>query len=144
MTCQRRALSVAEASKPYGAFSGSDDAERIARGLIGEEAQEVVIAILVDVRLRVLGFVEVSRGGQDFAKVDPRVLFRAALLAGAGTLILAHNHPSGDPTPSPEDDTLTKSVAAAGRLIGIDVLDHLIVGAERSFCYAHERPGCLR
>jgi DNA repair protein RadC len=62
--------------------------------------------------------------------VNPRDVFRAALLVPAASVVVGHNHPSGDPSPSSEDHQLTRRLVAAGALIGIDVVDHLIVGDE--------------
>jgi len=65
----------------------------------------------------------------------PREVFKAALLANAAAIILTHNHPSGDPTPSADDMALTRRLAEAGTLIGVEVLDHIIVGDGRYFSF---------
>jgi DNA repair protein RadC len=79
----------------------------------------------------VIGYYEVSRGTLDSTLVHPREVFKAAILANAAAIILTHNHPSGDPTPSPDDLALTQRLVQAGQIIGIDVLDHVIVGDGR-------------
>ena len=86
--------------------------------------------LLLDSRNRLLGEELLSRGGWSASVVRPREVFRHALLAGAPALILYHNHPSGDPAPSPEDIQITRQLVEAGHLLGVRVLDHLIVGAE--------------
>ena len=86
--------------------------------------------LLLDSRNRLLGEELLSRGGWSASVVRPREVLRHALLAGAPALILYHNHPSGDPAPSPEDVQITRQLVEAGHLLGVRVLDHLIVGAE--------------
>jgi DNA repair protein RadC len=73
----------------------------------------------------------VTRGILDASVVHPREVFRAAITESAAAVILVHNHPSGDPTPSPEDRAVTLQLAAAGRTLGIPVLDHVVVGDGR-------------
>jgi DNA repair protein RadC len=73
----------------------------------------------------------VAVGGLNVAALQPREVFAPALTAGAAAVILAHNHPSGDPTPSPEDLAVTRHLQDAGRLLGVEVLDHLVICAER-------------
>ena len=63
--------------------------------------------------------------------VHPREVFKAALLANAASIVLAHNHPSGDPAPSPDDVALTRRLVDAGRLLGVEVLDHIVIGEGR-------------
>jgi DNA repair protein RadC len=96
--------------------------------LLDDEPSEVFGILCLNAKLRVLAYHEVSRGSLDTTVVHPREVFRAAMLANAAAVILVHNHPSGDPTPSPEDVTLTQRLRAAGTLLGIDVLDHLVIG----------------
>jgi DNA repair protein RadC len=74
---------------------------------------------------------EVSRGTLDTTLVHPREVFKAAILANASAIVVAHVHPSGDPTPSGDDLHLTRQLTAAGTLLGIEVLDHIIVGDGR-------------
>jgi len=77
---------------------------------------------------RVNAIHRVSIGGLDDCPAGPREVFQAALLTNAAAVILAHNHPSGDPEPSPQDLALTQSLLAAGEILGIPVLDHIITG----------------
>lgn len=94
------------------------------------EPAECFGLVLLDSRNRYLSRHELSRGGWSASVVRPREVFRHALLAAAPALVLFHNHPSGDPTPSREDVAITGQLRDAGELLGIRVLDHLIVGAE--------------
>jgi DNA repair protein RadC len=91
---------------------------------------ERFVAIALDAKGRVLGWSEIASGGLSSVIVDPRRVFRFALLAGAVSLIVTHNHPSGDATPSAEDAAITERLRSAGDLLGVTVLDHLIVTAD--------------
>jgi DNA repair protein RadC len=99
--------------------------------LLQDEPAEVFAILCLTTKHRVIAYHEVSRGTLDATLVHPRDVFRAAILSNAKCLILGHVHPSGDPTPSPDDYDLTRRLAAAGTLLGIDVLDHIIVGDGR-------------
>lgn len=72
------------------------------------------------------------------APVHPREVFRPAIAAGAAAIVVAHNHPSGDASPSPDDRTVTERLRQVGELVGIEVLDHVVVGAERFYSFADE------
>jgi len=97
---------------------------------IGAADRESFYALHLDVSHRVVGFEEVSKGAVGSVEVNPRELFKGAILSNASSVIVSHNHPSGNPEPSSSDITLTKRLIDAGRLIGIPVLDHVIVGGE--------------
>jgi DNA repair protein RadC len=98
--------------------------------------------ILLDTKHRLLRTTLLSVGTLDASIVHPREVFRAAASAGAAALVLFHNHPSGDPTPSEDDVALTKRLVRAGDLMGIPVLDHVIVSESR-FCSLKERGDLL-
>ena len=102
------------------------------------ESQEVMGGLLLDAKNRLVKDAALFRGTLTHAAVAPAPLFRQAILAGAAGVILYHNHPSGDPEPSPEDLATTKRFLAAGREIGIEVKDHVIVGRGRWVSF-HER-----
>jgi DNA repair protein RadC len=87
--------------------------------------------LLLDVKQNVIGLNTASIGILDSALAHPREIFKAAILANAASIILAHNHPSGDPTPSPEDRRLTERLKSCGELLHIEVIDHIIVGGEK-------------
>ena len=105
-------------------------ATAIARRHLARRKKEYFIALLLDSRHRVTQVIEVSVGSLNMSVVHPRETFREAIAAGAAAMIVAHNHPSGDPAPSPEDLELTHRLVEAGRLLGIPVLDHLIIAEE--------------
>lgn len=93
--------------------------------------QEEFHTLLLNAQHRVIREVLVTRGILDASLVHPREVFRPAVAAGAAAVILVHNHPSGDPSPSTEDRAVTRQIAGAGRILGIPVLDHVIVGDGR-------------
>jgi len=87
---------------------------------------------------KVLGYRCISQGGISGTVVDPKAVFQAALLANASSLIMAHNHPSGNMQPSEADTKLTKKLSDAGKLLDIYVLDHLILSTESFYSYADQ------
>ena len=89
---------------------------------------EVFKCVLVNQKNDVLKTIEISKGGIDGTMADPKDVFRQAVREGATGLILCHNHPSGDPSPSPEDIEVTQRLQQAGEVLGIRVLDHVIFG----------------
>jgi DNA repair protein RadC len=96
--------------------------------VLQDEPAEVFAILCVTTKHRVIAYHEVSRGTLDSTLVHPREIFKAVLLANAAAIVAAHNHPSGDPTPSPDDLELTHRLAAAGDVLGIPLLDHIIIG----------------
>jgi DNA repair protein RadC len=82
----------------------------------------------VSAKLRVIAYHEVHRGGVNSSLVYPRDVFKAALISNAAAVVVGHNHPSGDPEPSPEDRAVTRRLMSAGEVIGVAVLDHIVVG----------------
>jgi len=93
--------------------------------------------VLLDTKHRVLRTTIIASGTLNSTVVEPRDVFREALLAGAAAVVAFHNHPSGDPSPSPEDVTLTRRLHAAGTLMGVDVVDHVVLGDGR-YCSLKE------
>ncbi len=100
--------------------------------------QEEFHALLLNTRHRVIREVLVTRGILDASLIHPREVFRLAVVERAAGIILVHNHPSGDPTPSAEDRAVTRQLAEAGRAVGIPVLDHVVVGRGRFTSLAGE------
>jgi DNA repair protein RadC len=109
-------------------ISAPSEVYEVLRGRARRATQEHFWVIALDARSRRLSMEEVARGGRSQVHVDVAQVFRTPLIEGADAVLVAHNHPSGDPAPSPQDLALTKRLAAAGELLGIDVLDHVIVG----------------
>jgi len=108
--------------------------------LLRDLRQEEFHALLLNTQHRVIRNVLVTRGILDAALIHPREVFRAAIVESAAGIILVHNHPSGDPTPSREDRVVTQQLVTAGSAVGIPVLDHVIIG-EGSFVSLAERGG---
>ncbi len=99
-------------------------------------------ALLLNTRKRLIRVEEISRGTLDTILVHPREVFRAAIMANAAAVVLVHNHPSGDPTPSEADIKVTRDLIRAGHLLKIEVVDHVIIGratAERAKDYSSLR-----
>lgn len=111
--------------------SAPADAWRIFRPALAGLRVEELHAIYLDVRGGVLCHQVVSRGTDRVTCVDPRMVLRPALEVGATSLVMAHNHPSGDPEPSAEDIAVTRRMQAAAEVVGVRFLDHLVLGGER-------------
>jgi DNA repair protein RadC len=115
------------------------DAAKVLSAYIGDRDRECFVAAFLTIRHRLLGLHCVSVGCGTSAVVHAREVFKPAILIGSAALLIAHNHPSGDPTPSAEDITLTRRLVAAGALLGIDVLDHLVLGEHGRYVSLKER-----
>lgn len=107
--------------------------------------QEEFRVLLLNTQHAVVKELVASRGTLDTSVVHAREVFRAAIVEGAAALVLVHNHPSGDPKPSPDDRELTRQLVEAGRIVGIPILDHIIIGDGRYLSFVEagllERPG---
>lgn len=101
--------------------------------ILGNEPVEVFGVLCLTTQHAVIGYHELSRGVLDATVVHPREVFKAAILSNASAIIVGHNHPSGDPTPSHEDVQLTLRLRSAASLMGIPLLDHLIIGEAGRF-----------
>ena len=121
-------------------------AATLAAAVLADLTVEQVIALHVDTKRHVIGVHVVSVGILDGALVHPRDVFKAALLTNAAGLILIHNHPSGDPTPSPDDWALVSRLRHAGDLLGVELLDALIVTdpCDGGRYYSFHEAGALR
>ena len=103
--------------------------------LLQDEPAEVFVILCLTTKHRVIAFHEVGRGTLDSVMVNPREVFTAALLAHAAAIVACHNHPSGDPTPSPDDLDITRRLASAGDVLGVPMLDHIIIGDGRYYSF---------
>jgi DNA repair protein RadC len=122
-----------EAGDGEEAVRGPADVFRRMGPRLRDLPQEEFHALLLNTRHRVVREVAVTRGILDASLIHPREVFRTAVVEGAAGVILVHNHPSGDPTPSAEDRAVTRQLSEAGRALGIPVLDHVIVG-DGAYC----------
>jgi len=111
-------------------FAADDVFRMLATELSGEK-QEIVTALMLNAKHEMIGRETVSKGGIVTAQVEPRDVFRPAVKRGATGVILVHNHPSGDPTPSKDDLYATEQIEKAGELIGVKLIDHIIIGGCR-------------
>ena len=134
LTENKRVVLEKEASMNYPDLSyivrSPEDVVQIGKSFmrIHEEPEEYMYMICMNTKNRVIGVFEISHGNVNSSIVGTREIFQKALLANAVSIILMHNHPSGDPTPSREDIEVTRRIVEAGKIIGIQVLDHIIIG----------------
>jgi DNA repair protein RadC len=108
-----------------------EDVMGLVGGRLGSKKKEYFLALLLDTRNQLIKVAEISVGSLDTSIVHPREVFKEAISASAAAVIFAHNHPSGDAQASPDDIKLTKRLAEAGELLGIDVLDHIVIGGKK-------------
>jgi len=102
---------------------------------LGSPTKEHFVVALLNSRQKVVGLSTISVGTLTASLVHPREVFQPAILLSAATIIIAHNHPSFDPTPSPEDKETTRRMIEAGKLLGIPVSDHIILGGETFYSF---------
>lgn len=121
---------VREKSGQRTGLEGPEDAAQILSRYLEHADREHFVAMMLDAKNKVIGIHTVSIGTLCCTVVSPREVFKAAILANAASIIVAHNHPSGDVTPSPEDIQVTKTLKEAGKLLDIEILDHVIVGED--------------
>jgi DNA repair protein RadC len=122
---------VREAEEPSPrVITHPDDAARLAKEFVSacDDDKEHFWLMLLNTKHRYLMHTEVSVGSQTASLVHPREVFGPAVREGAASILCLHNHPSGDPTPSAEDRELTTRLKECGKILGIEVLDHVIVG----------------
>ncbi|MBX6350261.1 MAG: DNA repair protein RadC [Clostridia bacterium] len=122
---------LGEARPERVAVDRPEDVVRWLRPRMRDLDREHFVVLWLDTKHRVLGHETVSIGGLDAAPAHPREVFKGAIVRSAAAVVLAHNHPSGDPTPSADDVRLTRRLVDAGRILGIEVLDHIILGTDR-------------
>jgi DNA repair protein RadC len=111
---------------------------RAIRASIKDKAKEHFKLILLNPRNKIIGISTISIGTLNASLVHPREVFKDAIVHSAASVVLAHNHPSGDPEPSEDDIKITKKLVESGKILGIDVIDHIVVG-KNSFLSFKER-----
>ncbi len=153
--CELPGLGIAQASRILAAFEMGRRASRPSpdfteivrdpvlaarrfRGQLGDGMREEFHALLLDTKNRVLGLRLISIGSLQASIVHPREVFRPAIRCAAASIIVAHNHPSGDPHPSGEDREITKRLEDSGKILGIPLLDHLILGKNRFYSFQED------
>lgn len=122
----RRAV---ELSGHRASMTRPEDVFACVRSRLSGLTQEVFLVVGVDIRNRLLDVVEVARGSLASVDVHPREVFRPLIRMAAAGGVVVHNHPSGDPTPSPEDIALTRRLREVGEVLGLPIIDHIVIGA---------------
>jgi DNA repair protein RadC len=118
-------------TKEQPIIKGPEDVAKLLRNKLGDKKKEHFAIIMLDTRNRLIRDTDISIGTLDASLVHPREVFKEAISASAASVMLVHNHPSGDPTPSDDDIRITKRLIEVGKLVDIEVLDHIIVGGEK-------------
>ena len=131
----RLSLVREHAERPY-ALRHAGDVVGMLRAFLGDDPRERFAVVYLDTRHRPIAVHDASVGTCDSAPVHPREVFGPAVMLAAAAVVVAHNHPSGDPTPSVEDRRVTERLRAAGELLGIELLDHLVIGDASCFSFA--------
>ena len=116
---------------PGVVIRGAADVARILGSRVRYLKKEVLKVLHLNAKNQLTAVEDISIGGLTAMSIRPRDVFAGAIARGSAAVILAHNHPSGDPEPSLEDEEVTVRITTAGRILGIEVLDHVILGAER-------------
>lgn len=126
---------VREGSLPYNTqvIKSPEDAIELLNDFIGDTDREYFVEICVNTKNKPIAIHTVSIGTLYSATVHPREVFKAAVLSNAAAIILGHNHPSGDPSPSREDIDITKRLSDAGEILGITIMDHIIIGNGKGY-----------
>jgi DNA repair protein RadC len=125
-------LESSPASPERSVVKTPEDVASLVGGRLKDKKKEYFLTLLLDTRNRLIRIVEVSVGSLNASIVHPREVFKEAIAASAAAVVFAHNHPSGVAEASEDDIKLTKRLAEAGEIVGIDVLDHIIIG-DRGF-----------
>ncbi len=134
-------VSYSTNKRPKTSITGSDSAHKLLLSCWDKsiiEFQEEFKVLLLNRSNKVLGVYPLSKGGVSGTFVDPKLVFSVALKCNASALIFAHNHPSGNLSPSENDKGLTKKLISAGRFLDMKVLDHLIITTEGYYSFADE------
>lgn len=119
-------------------FHCSTDVYKYFLPVIGHLGHEEFHVLMLDTKHRLKRDAKISRGTLSSTSVDPREVFNAAVREKSATIVCGHNHPSGDPLPSPEDNALTARLRESGKILGISLLDHVIVGKSGYYSYDEE------
>jgi len=128
-----KVMLIKDANSPFRTkgLKRPDDAASVARKFLANEDREVFIAINLDHSGKINSIHVVAIGNANATIIHPREVFKTAILSNASSIVIAHNHPSGNSQPSDEDTKMTSMLIEAGRLLGIKVLDHIIIGDDK-------------
>jgi DNA repair protein RadC len=114
-------------------ISGMNDVIEAVKPMIADPNKEFFIALYLNTKNGILKQEVISIGSLNANIIHPREVFRTACMISASSIIVAHNHPSGDPSPSREDIEITKKLSEAGKMMGIELLDHVIIGYDKNY-----------
>lgn len=138
--CWRRvrvSLVREQADRPYAVRHAGDVVGHL-RAFLGDDPRERFAVVYLDTRHKAIAVHDAHVGTCDSSPVHPREVFGPAVALAATAIIVAHNHPSGDPTPSANDRAVTERLRQAGELLGIALLDHVVIGDARYYSFADE------
>ena len=135
-----RERSITQTERPQ--IRNAEGAAATLAAYLAEEDREHFVVLLLNSKNRLIGINTVSIGSLTSSLAHPREVFKPAILANAAAIIVAHNHPSGEPTPSQEDIEITKRLHAAAELLGIRLLDHIVLG-DNGRWYSFQDDGVL-
>ena len=121
--------------EPRSAIHNSDNVVAILRDEVLNADREKLVCLMLNTKNVVIGMDVVSLGTLTMSVAHPREIFKSAILKNAASIILGHNHPSGDPTPSREDIQMTERITRAGEILGIKLLDHVIIGENGTYSF---------
>ena len=137
MQLQRIKVSlVKEVTPTYQVRSGADVVKMLRDKVFKDDPREMMVAVYLNSQHKLIGTHIVSVGIVNSAPFHPREVFAPGLVMNAVSLVLAHNHPSGDPTPSHDDREGTDRLMSAGELLGVTALDHVVIGENRFYSFA--------
>jgi DNA repair protein RadC len=120
-------------------INSPQDAVELVEPFLQDQDRECFLVVCVDTKNQPTAINIVSIGTLNSSLVHPREVFKTSILANAYGIILAHNHPSGDPSPSNEDREVTRRLIEAGKVLGVEVLDHIVIGSNSRFVSLKER-----
>ena len=132
------------AKAPVAQIRSSRDARDVLAQYLDGVDREHFVVLLLDQKNKIIGIHTVSTGSLTASVVHPREVYKVAILSNAAAIIAGHNHPSGDPNPSAEDRALTTRLYDAGKLLGIALLDHIIVGDGTASHFSFADDGLLK
>jgi len=132
---------VKEKNLEYGdtQISSPKDCANIFKKFIGDYDREALVVLTLDTKNKINSITVASLGSVNSSIVHPREIFKTAILSNASSIIISHNHPSGNCSPSKEDISITSRLKECGRILGIELLDHIIVGEDNNYISLKEK-----
>jgi DNA repair protein RadC len=122
--------------QPGASLRSSEDVFHHFRDILGKEKRELFYVVLLDNKNKKIRDVKISEGSLTASLVHPREVYNPVIRDSAAAVIFVHNHPSGDPAPSPEDIEITRRLKQVGEVLGVRVLDHIVIGHDRYFSFS--------